>query len=168
MCGMLVANFYPMHNIVLGRIRTFNYKKVKSTFVILAFLFSIAGCGDSININDHLTALADESSGSTPSSSFNAENNSHHANSSLDDSVKLSWIAPATNADGTPLTDLGGYIVYYGEKTSTDYAYTIDVGNSTSISINDLSSGTWCFAVASYDIDGNESDYSFEACKDIE
>ncbi len=167
MYGMVVANFYPMQKTVLGRIGTFNFKKVKSTFIVLAFLFSLAGCGDSINLNDHLTALPDDSTGSNPSSSFDHENSSDSANSALEDSVKLSWLAPATNADGTPLTDLGGYIVYYAEKTSIDYTYSIDVGNSTFVSINDLSPGTWCFAVASYDFDGNESDYSFEACKDI-
>ena len=167
MCGMLVAIFYKMQKTVLGRISTFNYKKFKSTFVMLAFLFSLVGCGDVFTGNTQLTALGDESTGSTPSSSFGYENNSDSDNSALDDSVNLSWVAPGTNADGTALTDLGGYIVYYGEKTSTDYTYAIDVGNTTFITINDLSSGTWCFAVSSYDVDGNESDYSFEACKDI-
>ena len=28
--------------------------------------------------------------------------------------VTLSWDPPTTNADGTPLTDLAGYKVYYG------------------------------------------------------
>jgi len=156
-----------MKKIVLGRISKFDYKKFKSSFLILSFLFSIIGCGDRINLNDQLAASADESTGSTPSSSYGDENINDSANSALDDSVNLSWVAPGTNADGTPLNDLGGYIVYYGENTSTTYTYSVDVGNSSFIEINDLSSGTWCFALTSYDIDGNQSDYSFEACKDI-
>ena len=192
---MLVVFFHQTQNIGLGRIIPFNYKKFKSTFVILSFLFSMFGCGDRINSNTHLTAFADESGISTPSSSLDNENISDSTpsssldnenisdstpsssavdenisdsdNSALDNSVKLSWVAPIMNANGTKLTDLGGYIVYYGEKTGNDYAYEIDIGNTTFIKIDDLSSGTWCFAVSSYDIDGNESDYSFEACKSI-
>jgi hypothetical protein len=164
---MLVARLRKMRNIVLGRISKFNYKKFKSTFLILSFLFSIIGCGIESIGSTPSSSAGNESTGSTPSSSADDENISDSVNADLDNSVNLSWAAPTTNADGTKLSDLGGYIVYYGEQTSTNYAYAIDVGNKTFITINDLSSGTWCFALTSYDIDGNESDYSFEACKDI-
>src|SRR4030042_1896878 len=40
----------------------------------------------------------------------------------------LSWDAPTTNADGTPLTDLAGYKVYYGTASGT-YGTPINVGN---------------------------------------
>ena len=143
-----------MHNTGLDRKFKFNYKKFKSTFFILSFLFSIFGCGI-------------ENTSRTPSSSYGNENISDSANSALDNSVKLSWVAPNTNADSTELTDLDGYIVYYREKTDTDYTYAIDAGYSTFITINDLSSGIWCFALTSYDSYGNESDYSVEACKEI-
>ncbi len=151
----------------LDRKITFNYKKFKNTFLILLLLFLVFGCGNLIDGNTYLTAFGDESNDSTPLTDFSYGNRSDSGSSVLDGSVKLSWVAPNTNADGTKLTDLSGYIVYYGEKTDTDNTYSIDVGNSTFIKINDLSFGTWCFAVTSYDIDGNESDYSFEVCKDI-
>jgi len=32
-------------------------------------------------------------------------------------SALLSWNAPSTNEDGTPLTDLAGYKIYYGTAT---------------------------------------------------
>lgn len=41
--------------------------------------------------------------------------------------VSLSWIAPTTNQDGTALTDLAGYEVYYGIATlSYDVPSTLD------------------------------------------
>ncbi len=128
-----------MQNKGLDRKIKFNNKIFKSTLLILVLLFSIFGCGNGGN-----------------SGSLN-----------LDDSVDLLWDAPNTNTNGSKLTDLGGYIVYYREKTSTNYTYEIDVGNSSFISIKDLSSGMWCFAVTAYDIFGNESDYSNEFCTDI-
>lgn len=81
-------------------------------------------------------------------------------------SVKLAWNEPIQNADGSELTDLAGYKVYYG-AASAGYTRSINVGNYTSIVISNLSSGVWCFAVSAYDHAGNESDYSVEACTTI-
>ena len=79
--------------------------------------------------------------------------------------VTLKWDAPRTNTDGTPLTDLAGYIVYYG-TFSGNYPDSVNVVNVTEISRN-LSSGKWCFAVTAFDTSGNESDLSNEECIDI-
>jgi len=77
----------------------------------------------------------------------------------------LSWDPPTTNADGTPLTDLEGYKVYYG-TLSGNYSQNIDAGNVTTYTAN-LSDGTYYFAVTAYDTSRNESDYSNEVNKTI-
>jgi len=82
------------------------------------------------------------------------------------DIVTLEWDGPTTNVDGSPLTDLGGYRVYYGNQSGV-YGTPVDVGNVTSYVIN-LSDGNWFFAVTSYDTSGNESDYSNECNKLID
>lgn len=80
----------------------------------------------------------------------------------------LSWNPPTTNADGTPLTDLAGYKVYYGTTLPRVYGSPVDVGNVTTyIASNLLSGATYYFAVTAYDISGNESSYSNEARKTI-
>ena len=77
-------------------------------------------------------------------------------------SVTLSWQAPTTNADGTPLTDLAGYRVYYGE-TSGGYTDVVTVGNYTSASIGSLPTGkTLYFAVTAFSTSGNQSAFSSE------
>jgi len=81
-------------------------------------------------------------------------------------STTLAWDASTTNADGTPLTDLAGYKVYYG-NSSGSYTVSVDVGNLTGAIISNLESGIWCFAVTAYDTSGNESEYSDEACKTV-
>ena len=78
----------------------------------------------------------------------------------------LTWDAPTTNADGTPLTDMGGYKVYYG-TASGKYTFSLDVGNITTYRIEGLSPGTYYFAVTASDASGNESDYSNEVSKTI-
>ncbi len=76
--------------------------------------------------------------------------------------ITLSWTPPSTNADGSTLTDMGGYTIYYGTQ-SGNYTYSIDAGNVTSYSIDSLVPGfVYYFAVTAYDISGNESAYSSE------
>jgi hypothetical protein len=82
-------------------------------------------------------------------------------------SATLTWDAPTTNADGTPLTDLAGYNLYYG-TSSGNYTVTIDVGNVTTYGIDGFPPGTYYFVLTAYDISGNESDYSTEISRTIQ
>jgi len=77
----------------------------------------------------------------------------------------LTWNAPTTNIDGTPLTDIAGYKIYYG-TASGNYSQTVDVGNLTNSGVSNLSDGTtYYFAVTAYDTSGNGSGYSNEVSK---
>ncbi len=79
----------------------------------------------------------------------------------------LSWEPPTTNADGTPLTDLAGYKIYYG-TSANNYSQNIDVGNVTTYTIDNLTEGlTYYFVATAYDTSGNESEYSNEVNKFI-
>jgi len=79
-------------------------------------------------------------------------------------SAILFWDPPTTNADGSPLTDLSGYKVYYG-ISSRNYSHNIDVGNVETYGVSNLTSETYYFAVTAYDTSANESDYSNEVSK---
>jgi len=60
----------------------------------------------------------------------------------------LSWEAPTTNTDGTPVTPLSGYTIYYGTSPSA-LSHSIPAGaTATSYEITGLAPGTWYFAVA--------------------
>ncbi|MGD0494172.1 MAG: putative Ig domain-containing protein [Steroidobacteraceae bacterium] len=66
-------------------------------------------------------------------------------------SASLSWTAPTQNTNGTPLTDLAGYTIYYGTSPS-EMTQTIQVADpsATSYVVGNLSAGTYYFAVAAY------------------
>ncbi len=81
-------------------------------------------------------------------------------------SATLNWQEPTANVDGTPATDIAGYIIYYGQS-SGNYTNWIDVGNVSSYTIYDLPNGTFYFVTTSYDIYGNESEFSNELSKVI-
>jgi F5/8 type C domain len=76
--------------------------------------------------------------------------------------VALTWTKPTTKANGTPLTNLAGYKLYYGRASGT-YGPGIDVGNVTFFTLSNLEEGqTYYFAVTAYDSSGNESKFSNE------
>ena len=70
----------------------------------------------------------------------------------------LDWLPPTENNDGTALTNLAGYTVYYGTDRN-DLSQSVKVSNPglASYSVTGLTSGTWFFAVTSYSADGVES-----------
>ncbi len=80
--------------------------------------------------------------------------------------VSLTWTAPTTNADGTPLTDLSGYYVHHGTSPGV-YGQSTFVGLTTNAQVTNLSAGTYYFAVTASDTSGNVSDYSNEATSTV-
>ena len=79
--------------------------------------------------------------------------------------VSLSWAAPTENVDGTPLTDLAGYRIYYGSESRT-YSDMEEIMEpaSTGYTLN-LASGDYYVAMTALDQQGNESAYSNEVRK---
>lgn len=78
-----------------------------------------------------------------------------------DGSVTLSWQAPTMNTDGTALTDLAGYKIYYG-VTEGNYTQEVQIDNPglTTYVVENLSPDTWYFVATSFNTDNIESDFS--------
>lgn len=84
------------------------------------------------------------------------------------DAVALSWNPPTTNVDGSNLTDLAGYRVYYGTNLG-EYPHMVEVDGpaETRRVVADLPPATYYFVVTAYDAKGNESEHSNVAIKTI-
>jgi hypothetical protein len=76
-------------------------------------------------------------------------------------STTLSWQPPTLDLNGTRLTGLGGFRVYWG-TTQGSYPYSAKVGNSAAPThtVTGLAAGTWYFVVTALNLDGSESGYS--------
>jgi hypothetical protein len=82
-------------------------------------------------------------------------------------SVTLAWDAPTTNTDGTSLTDLAGFKVYYG-ISSGNYTAVVNVGNVATYTVNSLAPGyTYYFNVTAYNTSNLESNFANEVSKTI-
>lgn len=84
-------------------------------------------------------------------------------------SVTLSWTAPTQNDDGTALTDLAGYKIYYGQNSGV-YTNTQDINNPglTSFVVENLTLGEYFFVATAYNSAGIESRRSNEASKIVQ
>ncbi len=78
--------------------------------------------------------------------------------------ARLSWTAPASHMDGTPITESLGYNIYWG-TSSGDYPNKMDNGQGTQGAVTGLAPGVYYFAVTAYLADSptNESGFSSEA-----
>lgn len=74
-------------------------------------------------------------------------------------SATLTWIVPTTNTDGTPLTDLKGYRVYYG-RSNANLENNVDIAAGVSqYTVKNLSAGAWYFAIVALAANA-QSDFS--------
>lgn len=80
-------------------------------------------------------------------------------------SATVSWSAPTTKADGSPLSGLAGYRVLYGQSSGT-YTQSIAV-RASPLTVPNLGAGAWFFVVKAIDSAGLESAASAEVSKTI-
>lgn len=78
-------------------------------------------------------------------------------------SVTVKWVAPTQNTDGTPLTNLSGYLVFYG-TASQQYSTSMYLPGaaSSSVTVEGLAPGTYYFTVKAVNNVGVESTFANE------
>jgi hypothetical protein len=83
-------------------------------------------------------------------------------------SFTLNWTAPATRADGTPLSlaDIDGYRIYYGDSAGS-YPNSVNIADGTAqtATVTGVPAGTHYVVMTTYDVGGRESGYSPEISK---
>ncbi|MDH3431490.1 MAG: putative Ig domain-containing protein [Gammaproteobacteria bacterium] len=83
-------------------------------------------------------------------------------------STTLSWTPPTQNEDGTPLTDLAGYWIYWG-TTPGSYPNSTRIDNPgiSSYVVENLAPGTYEFVATSFNAAQVQSAYSNPATKTL-
>lgn len=83
-------------------------------------------------------------------------------------SVTLKWTAPTQNTDGSTLSDLSGFNIYYGSSSSSlTQSIKISGASISTYVVDNLAAGTWYFAVTAVNAAGAESEKSTVASKKI-
>lgn len=82
-------------------------------------------------------------------------------------SATLSWTPPTRNTDGTPLSNLAGYRIYWGpSRGQYSSSVTVNAGLSSYV-VEQLTPGTWYFVLTAFNTHNVESAFSNEASKII-
>ena len=83
-------------------------------------------------------------------------------------SATVSWTPPTANTDGSVLSNLGSYLIVYGQSAN-DLGGSVQVDNPgmSRFVVENLTSGTWYFAVMAVNTSGNSSALSNVASKTI-
>lgn len=82
-------------------------------------------------------------------------------------SANLTWTRPTLNNDGSSLTDLYSYKIYYGTSSSALNNSVVVSGDVTSYTIGNLATGTWYFAISSINTASVEGSRSNLATKSL-
>jgi hypothetical protein len=122
----------------------------------LAVAVLLAGCGGDGSADSASSPAAAQSSGSTVASDPAAGSALPGPTTS---SATLNWAAPTTNTNGSALTNLGGYKIYYG-TSSNQLTSTVTINNPGQLIyvIDGLRIGTtYYFTIAAVTTGGVES-----------
>jgi hypothetical protein len=113
--------------------------------LVIALALSVAACGQ----------VSPSASGSAAGEAANG-------------SAALNWSPVTQNTDGSELTDLAGYLVFYGTSPGAmSTLVTLLDPNQTSYVVTNLSAGTWYFSVAAYTSSGIQGEMSNVVSKSI-
>jgi hypothetical protein len=83
--------------------------------------------------------------------------------------ASLSWSRPTENTNGTPLTDLAGYVIRYGtSSTALNNKISVASASATGAKVTNLSRGNWSFAVSAINTANVESQFSAIVGKTIQ
>jgi hypothetical protein len=81
----------------------------------------------------------------------------------------LNWSQPVDNTNGTPLTNLAGYVVRYGTNPAAlSSQISVSSASTTDVEISNLSPGSWYFEVASVNTASVESAFSSAVTKTVQ
>jgi hypothetical protein len=77
--------------------------------------------------------------------------------------AELSWVPPTTYTDGSSITELGGYNIYINTGNGFVKFTTINNPGVSTYTMENMSPGTYTFAITAFDGQGIESSFSTEA-----
>jgi hypothetical protein len=129
-------------------------------------LWEIGVYGASSSTGSSGTSSSSTSGGSTTGGSTTGLGTTDSASGSM----TLQWTAPATRADGTPLSlsAIDGYHILYGPSAG-NYPNRVNVADGTaqSATVTALPPGTYYVVMTTYDVNGLESAYSSMVTKAV-
>jgi hypothetical protein len=159
--------FTPTANDPNGNTLTFSITNKPSWAAFSTTTGRLSGTPSSSSVGTYSNITIKVSDG-TSTVSLAAFSIAVNAPSSSSGAATLSWTAPTRNTDGSALTNLSGYRIYYGTSSSA-LTKTISINSVgiTTYMVSDLSPATYYFAISALNSSGAESARSAIASKAV-
>jgi hypothetical protein len=158
-------SFTPTANDADGDIVTFRISGRPSWATFDATTGRLQGTPTQANIgtSSNIVISATDGAATTSLAAFNVQ-----VVATASGSATLSWAPPTHNSDGSPLTNLTSYRVYYG-TSSGNYPNSTTINNPglSSFVIDQLTPATWYFVITALNSTGVESAHSNVATKTV-
>jgi hypothetical protein len=123
-----------------------------ATVIVTVALAACGGGGGSSSASSQSVAPLSSSDSNPPVTSQSP------APTSSIGQATLYWAAPDQNTDGSALTNLAGYRIYYGTSTDAlDQVIDIPSVGMTTYVVDNLTTGTYYFSIRAYNAVGAES-----------
>ena len=138
-------------------------RSVKAILGLAVMAFILAGCGGGSGSASSAGAVSASNNAAASGSSGSGTGTAPSTGNAT-----LAWTAPTTNTNGSALTDLAGYYIYYGNTAgSMTNKVTLSGPATLTYVISNLSSGTWYFGIVAYTNTGLQSSMSNVGSKTI-
>jgi hypothetical protein len=139
-----------------------NHNTPAKLLLAAAFSLLLGACGlDDSSVSSATGTVTDTSAVSTTTTSNPTSTTSTGA-------FSLSWTAPVSRTDGSPLalSEIAGYRVHYG-KSQGNYTNHVNITNGSlqSATLTGIPVGTYYVVMSTYDDSGIESSYSAPVIK---
>jgi hypothetical protein len=147
--------FTPTASDPQGKALTFSVKNLPSWASFSSSTGKLSGTPASANVGTYGNIVISVSDGS---SSASLAPFSIAVTGPASGSATLNWSVPTENTNGTPLTNLAGFHIYYGASPSNlNNTAQIASADTTSYTVDNLAAGTWYFSINAYTSAGVES-----------
>ena len=164
-------SFTPSANSSSGRALTFSIQQKPAWASFNATTGTLSGTPVAGNVGAYPGIVLSVSDGTSSASlaAFGITVIAAPASGGTSGSATVSWVAPTQNTDGSPLSSLAGFHVYYGTSSTTlSQMQTVSSAAANSAVVGSLTSGaTWYFGVKAYTNTGVESAMSSVTSKAI-
>jgi hypothetical protein len=125
-------------------------------FAIVGMAVALAGCGGG-NASSAGASSSQSVSSSGAGSPVNSQSSGPTSTPTVSEAT-LSWAAPDENTDGSALTNLAGYRIYFGTSADAlDQVIDIPTVGITEYVVDNLTAGTYYFSIRAYNSAGAES-----------
>ena len=158
-------DFSPSVNAPTGSTLTYSVQNKPSWASFDTTSGALSGTPDASNVGTYANIVVSVTNGSTTASLTGF---SITVTDSTNGTATVSWAIPTTNSNGTALTNLAGFRVYYG-STADSLTNVASIANSgiTTYVVTNLAPATWFFGVRAYTTAGVESAISNVASKTV-